>query len=125
MLGEATSFWDQTWPPLISTAVGGVVVLMATGVVKLARDKTAHRADDIADFRDLVIFLFGRKANPRTGTPGDDGWVAVVNARFDAQDEKLDRIIGELVVNGGENARGSMDRAAAASEKVASSLEDP
>lgn len=106
--------------------VVGLVVLLVGYVARSSGGWWGRRSTEDHAQKTQSDYLFGTSANETARTPATVGWITTVDARIENIDRKLDQVIGvvnsikgdsavivhEVTPNGGENLRGSADKAA-------------
>ena len=101
--------------------VGAIVLAAGRAMMGLVRTRQTKQRADEKDQDKLSTFFFDQPRDPRTGTPGTEGWTTKVDRTLKELKDSQLRIekavhltLNEVVQdgNGGHNLRGAVDRIA-------------
>lgn len=106
-----------------ATVLGAFILGAGKAVMGLIRSSQTKKRNEESDQRILTEFFFDTPADPRTRTPGKEGWTTKVDATLvslkagqQQTQNLLNEVLGELRPdgNGGHNLRGVVERGAEA-----------
>lgn len=94
--------------------IGAAVLGAGRAVMGLIRTRQTKQRQNTEDQRTLSEFFFGVEADPRTRTPGREGWCVKVDRSLEQLTTGLSQVISELIPdgNGRQNLRGITERTA-------------
>ncbi len=111
-----TGGWEEFVILVGAGIIGAIVLGTGRAVMGLVRsNQTKKRASELDQIR-LSEFLFGVERDPRTGTPGREGWTVRVDKTLAELAKGLRQVIDEITPdhNGRHNLRGIVERGAEA-----------
>lgn len=96
--------------------IGAVVLGAGRAVMGLVRSRQTRQRQNVEDQRTLSEFFFGVEADPRTRTPGREGWCVKVDRSLEQLASGLQEVISQITPdhNGRHNLHGVVERTAEA-----------